>query len=133
MIKLASLLFSTLFFFQSANIHFGDVLQLREFIEHANLHQEKYGDSFLTFVSKHYGDLKESHKEQHQEEEKNHKHAPIHHDCASQSIQIDVLLDFYTITFKTNPFIDSKKTNFYYQDEFSTFEKQKIFQPPRLV
>ncbi len=130
MIKLFSIVFSTLFFIQSANIHFDDVLQFREFIEHANLHKDKYGDSFMVYVSKHYGELKESHKEQHQEEEKDHKHTPIHHDCAAQT-QIDVLFSAFSFSFKTTKFIESSKTTFYYQDKFSTFEKQKIFQPPQ--
>jgi hypothetical protein len=131
-IKLFSILFSTLFLFQSANIHFDDVLQLREFIEHANLHKDKYGDSFIVYVSKHYGDLKESHKEQHQEEEKNHHHDPIQHDCTAQ-VQIDIVILDFSITLKTIKFIESKETNFYYQDKFSTFEKQKIFQPPQIA
>lgn len=131
MFKLVSILFSTLFFIQSTNIHFGDLQKVNELIEHYNLHNERYNDSFTTFISKHYGDLKESHKEQHQEEEKDHKHDPIHHDCAAHTT-IDVFFTAFSFTFKSPKFIETSKTNFYYQDKFSTFEKQKIFQPPKI-
>jgi hypothetical protein len=130
MTKLIAILFSTLFFLQSANIHFGDVQKLGELFEHYNLHNERYEDNFTTFISKHYGDLKENHKEEHKEEEKNHHHDPIQHDCTAQ-VQIDIVILDFSITLKTIKFIESKETNFYYQDKFSTFEKQKIFQPPQ--
>ena len=131
MTKLFPILFATLFFIQSINIHFADVLQWREFIEHANLHREKYGDSFAVFISKHYGELKESHEKQHQQEEKEHHHDPISHDCKSQ-IHIDIAVHIIDYSLKTIPFINHRKTNFYYQDKFYAFEKQKIFQPPRV-
>jgi hypothetical protein len=132
MIKLASILFSTLFLMQSANIHFNDVLEFKELLEHANMHKERYGDNFVVFLSKHYGELKDSHKEQHEQEQKENQNAPIqHHDCTAQ-IQIDFLFNSFTYSFTVNKFIDSKKTNFYYQDRHSTFEKQKIFQPPQM-
>ncbi len=131
MLKLYALFLSTLFFIQSTNIHFEDMQKIGELLEHYNLHHDRYNDSFITFISKHYGDLKESHKKQHQEEEKEHHHDPIHHDCAAQT-HIDVCVNTSTYTIKVVKFIESKETNFYYQDKFSTFEKQKIFQPPQV-
>ena len=96
------------------------------------MHKEKYDDNFLVFFSKHYGDLKESHKKQHQEEEENRSHKPIDHDC-NFHVQTDIVLNTTSISVTRNTLqIIEKTTNFYYQDKHSTFEKQKIFQPPRI-
>lgn len=131
MTKLISISISIIFLLQSVHIHFEDILQLKELMEHANMHKERYGDSFTVFLSKHYGELKESHKKQHQEEEKEH-HTPIHHDCASQ-IQVDLLIEIITFSINTPKITNRKTSKFYYQDQFSIFEKQPIFQPPRAV
>lgn len=131
MTKLISISLSMLFLLQSVNIHFEDVLQLKELMEHANMHKERYGDSFAVFISKHYGELKESHKKQHQEEEKDHKHAPIHHDCASQ-MQVDLLIETLSFSIKTPKLTTRNTSKFYYQNLFSTFEKQQVFQPPKM-
>lgn len=130
--KLFAILLSSLFLFQSFNFHFEDVIELSEIFEHAEMHKQKYGDNFFVFLSKHYGDLKESHEKQHQEEEKEHNHPPLQHDCSSQ-IQIAFVLNSDSFSIE-NPKIEVEASpNFYYQDKFSTFEKQKIFQPPRLT
>ncbi len=121
---------SFIILFQSMNIHFEDVLNVGEFFEHARLHQQKHGDSFLTFLSKHYGDLKEAHKKEHQEEEKNH-HSPINHNCATQ-LPVDLAFEVYKITIPKVFKEIENQPNYYYKDLFSTFEKQKIFQPPRV-
>jgi len=132
MSKLLSIPLSILILFQSLNIHIEDVLKLSEVIEHAQLHKERYGDGVLTFLSKHYGSLKKAHEKQHQEEEKEHNHPPIHHDCGTQiSTAFVVLTHSFSLE---DPKQDIERTaNFYYQDKFSTFEKQQVFQPPKLT
>ena len=114
------------------NIHIEDILNIKIFFEHAQIHKEKYGDSFMAFLSKHYGELKEAHKKEHQEEEKNHHHTPINHNCSTQ-LNVDIVFDDYQIKIPKISESIKAKPNFYYQDLFSTFEKQKIFQPPRLA
>ena len=44
------------------NIHVEDFENVYEFVEHFQLHKENYGDNFITFLEKHYSDLKESQK-----------------------------------------------------------------------
>ena len=127
--KLFSIFISSFILVQSFNIHIGDVLKLNELVEHAEFHKNKYGDGFLIYISKHYGDLKQAHKKQHQEEEKKHSHTPINHDCSSQ-LQVSFLLIKNSFTIEI-PQLVEKSTNFYYQDRFSAFEKQRIFQPPK--
>jgi hypothetical protein len=116
--------------FQSMNIHLEDILNVKEFFEHAQLHKQKHNDSFLSFISKHYGDLKETHKKEHQEEEKNHEHSPINHNCSSQ-LPVDLAFEVYQIHIPKISLEIESQPNFYYKDLFSTFEKEKIFQPPR--
>lgn len=129
--KLFSILLASFILVQSFNIHLGDILKLNMLLEHAELHKSKYGDNFFVFLSKHYGDLKESHKKQHKEEEKSHSHLPINHDCSSQ-IQSSFILNLIALHI-TIPLAKESSPNFYYQDKFSTFEKQKIFQPPKIL
>jgi hypothetical protein len=116
--------------FQSMNIHLEDMVSIKEFFEHAQLHKQNHNDSFLTFISKHYGDLKEIHKKEHQEEEKNHEHSPINHNCSSQ-LPVDLAFEVYQIHIPKISLEIESQSNFYYKDLFSTFEKEKIFQPPR--
>jgi len=129
MSKVFSIGISLLILFQSLNIHF---LKLTEFIEHTKLHKERYGDNFFVFLSKHYGDLEKSHEQQHKEEEKERKSNPLQHDCNSQ-IQTTFVLVTAPFSIEVQKKIIEKSTNFYYNDKFSMFEKQKIFQPPRLA
>ena len=68
MTKIGSIAISLLILFQSFNIHLDDVIELDELIEHAQFHSAEYGDNFFVFISKHYGELKAEHNQQHQEE-----------------------------------------------------------------
>lgn len=131
MIKLLSILISILVLVQSLNIHIGDVLKLDELLEHAEMHKKKYSDNFLVFLSKHYGDLKQSHTQQHQEEEKNHSQLPINQECSSQ-ITTSFIINMISFGIDIPHTVESS-INYCYSDNFSTFEKQKIFQPPRLT
>ena len=117
--------------FQSMNIHVEDFESIKDFFEHAQIHKEKYGDSFITFLEKHYGNLKEAHKKEHQKEGENHHHSPINHDCSSQ-LPVDLAFEDFQIKIPKISIEIENQTNFCYKDLFSTFEKQKIFQPPRV-
>ena len=128
---LLSIPLSILILFQSLNIHIEDFFKLNELVEHAQLHKERYGDNFFTFLSKHYGSLKEAHEKQHQEEEKEHNHPPIDHSCNSQ-VNLVFLLQTHSFSLEESSLNVKKVTNFYYQDKFSTFEKQQVFQPPQV-
>ncbi len=129
--KLFSIVLASFILVQSFNIHLGDILKFDMLLDHAKMHKSKYGDNFFVFLSKHYGELKESHKKQHEEEEKNHSHLPVNHDCSSQ-IQSSFILNLVALNITILQAKESPQ-NFYYQDKFSTFEKQKIFQPPQIL
>lgn len=127
--KLFAILFSTLIFFQSTNLLASDVVSISELIEHAELHKERYGDNFMVFLSKHYGELKESHKEQHQNEEQEQQKT-IHLDCAYHHLDLINHAKGGLIPFRE--MVDTHAMNSYYQDKFSSFEKQKVFRPPKM-
>ena len=41
-----------------------DVVKLTNLLEHIELHKSTYGDDIFSFVSKHYGDKMQEHKEE---------------------------------------------------------------------
>lgn len=132
MLKVYAIILSALFLVQSVNIHFEDAIVFNELIEHAEMHQAKYGDNFIVFISKHYGEQKSSHAKLHKEEEKNHDHPPIEHDCNTQIQTV--------FTWQSTSYIIEKSMhkievtpNFCYQDQYSIFEKKSIFQPPQFA
>ena len=120
---------ASLILFQGVFTNSGILFEINELAENYQLHQSEYGDNLSTFISKHFGDLKESHKEQHQEEQKQHNH-PTQDKIGGLS-QIDYTFN-QTYLILENPIkVNKSLTNYHYLDLFSTFEKQKIFQPPQ--
>jgi len=103
--------------------------EIFEILEDYHIHQTKYDDDFKTFLSKHFGELKLIHQKEHQKEHQEHNH---HHNTNEINVQFDFICsrDFFSLPQKIT--IISCKNNFYYKSLFSTFEKQKIFQPPRV-
>lgn len=132
MAKVLSLMLSVLLLLQSANPDMGDMLQISDLMEHARFHSEKYGDSFLTFLSKHYGALEQDHKKTHQEEQSQHEELPFNHQACNHPALVFVLTgkplpSMRSVNLATSP------SNFFYQDSSSSFEQFEIFQPPRLT
>lgn len=73
--RTASILLSGLLLLQSMFLGLPDLAQLGELMEHAQYHQQQYGDSFLTFLEKHYGDQKSEHQQEHD----GHEQLPFQH------------------------------------------------------
>lgn len=128
--KIATIGISLLILLQSVNIHFKDLLELGQLIEHYQFHSEEYGDNFMVFVSKHYGELKASHSEKHQEEQKEHEKLPFQHQTQCAQPLVFVL--------GTDNFINSKsdipivsKGNFHYNMSYSLVWGDGPFQPPK--
>ena len=71
------LVLSSLILLQSLNIHLNDLVEIDALIEHYGYHNKTYGDTFLEFVSKHYGELKTEHNQKHQEEQSDHEKLPF--------------------------------------------------------
>jgi len=129
--KLFSIVLSSFIMLQSFGVHYDDVIQLDELIEHAQFHSEQYGDNIVVFLSKHYGELKADHQRDHQEEKKDHEKLPFNH-SSSHTCVADVIIDTYKSELNNIEFLDYKPSNFYYQAPSSSLHSQGILQPPRI-
>lgn len=128
---LFSILLSTIILLQSFGLSANDLVQLDELIEHARFHSKEYGDTTLSFLSKHYGELKASHDKEHQEEKEDHEQLPFQSQSQISSITACVL-NTQKEEFKTPEFSEFKEHSFYYQVPSSSFHSEGLLQPPRL-
>ncbi len=128
--QLTSIAISFLVLIQSFHISIGEIIEMDALIEHAQFHSEEHGDSFMVFLSKHYGELKEEHSQKHQEEQKDHEELPFNHQIHTASLSVFVLNNdsFYTSTLE---FSVKTTTNYSYRASYSSFEEDGPFQPPR--
>ena len=129
MSKIAAILYASLILFQSFNFSFEDISKFDKLLEHAEYHQQTYGDSFFEFLSEHYGDDAVSHNNEHEEHDDlpfKHNHQSCVHVNAAFTLQaFDFSLDY-------QPFVEIP-FNFHYKESTSLFEKPSVFQPPRLT
>jgi hypothetical protein len=130
--KLFSIVLSTVILLQSFGMQIDDLVQIDEFIAHAQFHSEQYGDNVLVFISKHYGELKVAHDQEHQEERKEHEQLPFQH--SSQTLCVTDFA-FNNSFLELNDLIlpEFRTFNFYYQAPFSSLHSEGILQPPRHV
>lgn len=132
MVKLISVVLSSLIFIQSFQIDLGDLVQLDELIEHAQFHNAEYGDNLLVFLSKHYGDSKAEHSERHQEEQEDHEQLPFQQNPLIAGLSVFVLEDT-KVEINKELIVDQGKTTFFYHiQDYESF-KSSILQPPQHV
>ncbi len=132
MSKLFAIVLSTLILMQSLRADYDDIVQFDELIEHAQFHKAEHGDNFFVFISKHYGELKEDHSKNHQEEEKEHDQLPFQ--CHDHIMAIAVFViqkPFSKIEVLELPLF--KKNRFHYQSSLSTLHKKGLLQPPKFA
>ena len=127
MIKFITILLSNLILLQSLTIDVESFSKLNVLLEHAQYHQEKYGDSFFEFLYEHYGNqdlvAKKNHKEHKDLPFKQHTHNCTHHITD---------FSFNNSLFEINNNIALEaKPNYSYKESLSFFEKPSIFQPPK--
>ncbi|MFK7782933.1 hypothetical protein [Psychroserpens sp.] len=131
--KLFSFILSFIFLFQSTGIKANDIIQLDELIEHAQFHNQEYGDNFFVFISKHYGELKSDHNKAHQEEKKEHEQLPFQHNIYVSGISVLSLVSSQKIELTTFELLDHKPHIFFYNESFSSVYTLDILQPPRFI
>lgn len=127
--KLVSIAFSFLILFQSFNITFEDFARFGVLLDHAEYHQEQYGDSFFEFIAEHYGDSTFHPSSNHKE----HEDLPFkehHNTCVHSATVFTITTQDYQISYEA--FFEIP-VNFFYQDSISLFEKPAVFQPPKLA
>lgn len=130
--KLLSILMSGLILIQSMDISYDDIVQFDELLEHADFHAKKYGDNLFVFISKHYGEMKDQHNKDHQEEKKDHEKLPFQNHCCSSSI-VAIVSNTYFVQLKSLQTADATAAIFYYQPSNSTLHTKGLFQPPRAL
>lgn len=128
---LISIALSVLVLLQSFGIHMDDMVQIDEFIEHAQFHSEQYGDNVFVFISKHYGELKAAHEKEHQEEKQDHENLPF-----NGHSQLSLVSAFVVGSFSSElnqlEILEFKSLNFHYQAPSSSLHSEGILQPPRI-
>ncbi|WP_299120958.1 hypothetical protein [uncultured Winogradskyella sp.] len=130
MSKLFAIPLSALMLIQSFNIGTDDILQFDELIEHAQFHKQEYGDNFLVFLSKHYGELKTEHSKNHQEEQKDHEQLPFQ--CQGHFSTVIAFLPHQTPIYSGEiETLDSTEFNFRYFNFYSSLYEEKQLQPPK--
>lgn len=123
-------LLAFLMLFQSFGIAAPDIAQIDDLIEHAQFHNEQYGDNLLVFLSKHYGELKAEHSEKHQEEPEEHKELPFQQQ--TQGITVTSFLLARYATDLINPNITVYRIDgFHYQPLTASLFTNDLLQPPR--
>ena len=132
MSKLFAILLSFLILTQSLRIDYDDIIQMDELIEHAQFHKAEYGDNFLVFISKHYGELKEDHNKNHQEEDQEHEQLPFQ--CHDHIVTITAfVIQHNFLKIETVEFLEFKNNHFHYQSSISTLHKKGLLHPPKLA
>lgn len=109
-----------------------DLAQLDDFLTHAQFHEQKYGDNFFVFISKHYGQLKKQHDLEHREEHKDHENLPFDHQTCSHFSTAFVLNGADFTVPKTAQVVDTS-SNFFYQESYYPLQHSDIFQPPKVA
>lgn len=127
--KFYAILLSNMILLQSLNINFETFSKLNVLLEHAQFHQEKYGDSFIEFLYKHYGDQKISENLNHKE----HKDLPFKNNSNHFNHLVSILeINVEKFNLKKQKTLLSK-SNFFYKESYTNFEKPSIFQPPKFA
>jgi len=130
MTRVVSIVLSILVLFQSFNIHLDDIVELDELIEHAKFHAEEYGDDFFVFISKHYGELKAEHNQQHQEEKEDHEQLPFQHQGHTALSPFVLSKNTYSEMVTAVLF---KSANFFYQASYHSLSPEGPLHPPRFA
>jgi hypothetical protein len=126
--KIVAITFSILMLIQSINFSFEDFSKLSVLFEHAEYHQETYGDSFIDFLAEHYGDSNFQHENNHEE----HEDLPFKHHQTCSHTNSSFTLPTLNFTLEYQPFIEIP-INFFYKESKSLFEKPSVFQPPKFA
>jgi hypothetical protein len=122
------ILLATVFSLQSIQINLNDLYKIKDLIEHANYHAEAYGDDWLTFFSKHYGEQKEEHTETHQHEQEDHNKLPNADQLISSTLTF--IYQQYRLEI-SSPISNCENSSFFYQSLYHFQNLVDIFQPPR--
>lgn len=130
MSKMFAIVLSCLILTQSLRLDYDDIIQMDDLIEHAQFHKAEYGDNFFVFISKHYGKLKDEHRKNHQDEEKEHEQLPFQ--CHDHMVSITAfVIHKCFLEIEAVEFLELKDNRFHYQSSLSSLHKKGLLQPPK--
>lgn len=130
--KLFSISLSFLILLQGFNVDASAIIHMDELIEHAQFHEQEYGDNFSVFLSKHYGNLKSEHSKNHQEERKDHNQLPFQH-CSRTLIHHTFLIHKNESVFNQAQVLNDVSTNYHYINNYSSTYIPGTFHPPQSI
>jgi len=131
-LRLTAFILSSVILLQSVTFSSSAIVEIASFIEHYNYHKLTNDDSFVEFVSLHYGDLKAKHTQDHPEEHKDHQQLPLNN-LHSTSILYVSCIDFSSYNLLDINLLDSYLNNFRYTPGSSSFNPLDLIQPPRIA
>lgn len=130
MSKIVSISTALLILFQSINLHFSDLAELDRFVDHYQFHVDQYGDDLISFISKHYGEQKESHNENHKEEQGEHERLPFQQQYKGYQVLVYDLGTVPVIQLR-NDLPPKQRGNFHYHISYTPIWGDGLFQPPK--
>ena len=131
MFKTVAIFLSMLLLTQGLFVNYSELEKMDALLEHAKFHKEQYGDTMAAFFDKLYGDLKDQHFEEQQEEGNDHEQLPnsISALFVNQAIfRFDQSLAQLAEDFH----LESEKANFHYNQLYTSLLIREILDPPRL-
>lgn len=133
MIKLCAIQIAFLILIQGVSFNFADLVQFDELIEHAQFHKEEYGDNFLVFLSKHYGELQAEHNQNHQEEAPDHEQLPLNQQLSPLLVLSPFIIDHQIHNDLTMDYTIQDEALFHYSFSNSSLFSTGVFEPPRML
>ena len=127
-----SILLSVSILLQGLNFHLSDMMDLQVLIKHLEEHQLSYGDDFLTFFDKHYGDLRSEHDQEQHKGSTEHEKLPFKHKVCHLNAGV---LIYQPVASERHPErVPTPSTqNYHYLDNYSFLNQTDIFQPPKFL
>lgn len=129
-LKVSSLVLSLFILTQSINVHFKDMVHLGALLEHFELHESEYGDSFFSFISKHYGNKISQHKDHQEKKGGEHQKLPFKHKVCADGVQFFLIAPVAVKCIASSD-CTHQQPSFYYNN-YSFLENSDIFEPPKV-
>ena len=125
MLKIWAYILSIIVFTQALGFNPKTLMNLDDIWSHYQMHQEEYGDDFLTFIDLHYGSGKAEHQDEHQE----HEQLPcLNCNLLQTQIVFFSVLEFNFIQIETPT---KRNLNTFYNDNYFSTITFEVFQPPK--
>lgn len=128
--QLVSILLSVILLAQGISFNSGELEKMDTLLEHARFHKDKYGDNFAVFLDKHYGNQKDEHLSEDQEERQEHQDLPFQQ-SGQLLIQTAILNEAGMAAISSTVVITLQHENYFYEQLHASLLVEEILQPPK--